>query len=219
MRSAITPHLLERVHKHPFNVALCNGTLPMGEFEKFKQQDRLYLKDYSYAFKHLAPRLTNPAHQELCNELSKYVFKEVPFLDKNPSMFFQPTPYATFKSLPVSNYTRFFLYNAKNKPVGIALASLLPCFYLYSELGKRMNAEVQPNNPYYKWIKSYSSDIFLIHTQRLIEMFNELGDENFSREEEIMMTEAFIQGTMFELALWDSVQSAPRTSQLSTNFS
>lgn len=206
MRSTILPSLLQQVYAHPFNIALSNGTLPKDVFETFLRQDILYLIDFSQALQYLAPRLSEKKHNELCSELSAYVLKEMPFLYDFPSYsdtpsFFQPRRILVKKNEAVTNYTHFLIDNAKNKPIEIAVASILPCFYLYSELGKQMAKNDQDNNPYKEWIESYTHPVFLSYTQQFIDIFDTVATEC----EQENMINALKEATGFEIKLWDSV--------------
>ncbi|KTC64719.1 Thiaminase-2 (plasmid) [Legionella adelaidensis] len=215
MLSAITPHLRGQIHNHPFNIALCNGTLPSVVFNKFLEQDRLYLEDFSKALGLIAKRLTKSAHQEVFRHLSLYVRNETPFrpVTTYRPEFFPPRRITIAKSNAINNYTSFLLNTALKAPVEVAAASITPCFFHYKELGEWMNRSVQPDNPYRQWINSYSSPRFIIANQRVIEIMEELG-RGLQTEDQNKMVVAFVKATEFEISFWDSLLSHEIQSQV-----
>src|SRR5690606_3263532 len=42
----------------------------------------------------------------------------------------------------------------------VVLASLLPCFWIYAEVGKDIVDNSTPNNPYQAWVDTYSGEEF-----------------------------------------------------------
>lgn len=205
MQRAIIPHL-EKAHAHPFNTKLSNGTLPNTVFKAFIEQDRLYYIDFSQALELIAARSAHQYHQQLFHKLSNDIHHTQmnlhhKYLIKCQSQaFFQPGHLATNKNPQVLQYTQYLLETANTAPVSVAMASILPCFFIYSDLGKRMKSSVQENNPYQRWIDSYSSEKFLSSTRDIINIM----DESPFVEEENMIA-AFVKSAEFELSFWDSV--------------
>ena len=42
----------------------------------------------------------------------------------------------------------------------VVLAALLPCFWIYAEVGKDIVSKSVPNNPYQAWIDTYAGEEF-----------------------------------------------------------
>ncbi|MFV9927060.1 MAG: hypothetical protein AB8V23_04640 [Candidatus Midichloria sp.] len=49
------------------------------------------------------------------------------------------------------------LYVCSNEPVEVATAAVLPCFWVYNEVGLSIARYASADNPYARWIESYSS--------------------------------------------------------------
>lgn len=222
MRLAITPHLTA-IHMHPFNIDLGNGTLPKPVFRAFIEQDRLYYLDFSKALKQTATRLTHKEHQRLFFNLSDDILKteaklHQKYLAKNQFLsLFQPTHIATEKNMQITQYTEYLLATSSNAPIEVAVASVLPCFYIYSELGQQMKLNLKENNPYRLFIGSYSSERFLSSTQSIINTVHEL-ENKLGFLEEKQMIEAFIKSTEFEISFWDSLYKTRRSAQNDDSF-
>src|SRR3989338_8919237 len=141
MQEAITPHLFDKIHKHPFNIELCRGTLLIETYHRFLEQDRLYLYDFSRALKLTAARLPHNHHRQLFYQLSEEALKTQQnlhhkYLIKHQTpRLFQTAQLPTKKIPVVFDYTEHLLRCANHSPPEVAVASLIPCFFIYSNLG------------------------------------------------------------------------------------
>ena len=213
MLAAITPNTLSKIVTHPFNVELCRGTLPAPKYRAFLEQDRLYLIGFAETLKRVAERLPNSRHQRLFHQLSEEAFKTQVnlhgkyFLTHKTPNLFQPPPLSAVKIPVVFDYTAYLHTTAKNDPIEVAVGSLIPCFFIYSHLGRCMQSTINENNPYRRWIESYSSERFLLATQSIIQTIKELFDELPAADEEKTIA-AFIKSTEFEMAFWDAIYGA-----------
>ena len=214
MRGAITPRLFAKILRHPFNIELCEGTLSIETYHRFLEQDRLYLYDFSRALKLIAHRLSNEQHQRLFNRFSEEALNtqlnlhDKYLLKRQTPRLFQSAQLPTKKVQVVLNYTDYLLTTANNAPPEVAVASLIPCFYIYSTLGLHMRPRVGEKNPYRLWIESYSNTRFLASTQSIIQIANELGDKLGLIEKNNMIA-AFVKSTEFEISFWDHIYGAP----------
>ena len=213
LEKAITPHLMDKILRHPFNQELHQGTLPIQKFNSFLEQDCLYLSDYSTALTFTADRLVKSDHKQLFYRLANEIRIEANQLQamhpshtdvaKTTPTFFQPVQFAAEKIPVISNYTQHLLTNSNHAPIEVAIASLLPCFFIYSRLGMHMQENVPEKNPYKTWIASYSNEGFLASTKSIIQITEELS-QGLSTIAEQNMINAFVTSSEFELAFWDS---------------
>ncbi|MFP4134019.1 MAG: TenA family protein [Halothece sp.] len=58
------------------------------------------------------------------------------------------------------SYTNFLLATAAFQPSEEAIAALLPCFWIYQEVGLYIAKNAVSNHPYQKWIDLYSGQDF-----------------------------------------------------------
>ena len=104
----------------------------------------------------------------------------------------------------VVHYLRHQEHHATMEPIPVALASLIPCFYLYNVLGQYMQQKkIAPDNPYRLWIESYSSPTFQTSTQYMIDVFNDVGTPEIKALYFNRIMKAWVQSIEFEIALWD----------------
>ncbi len=199
-------HILQKIFNLPFNQELLQGSLPLEKFIFYLQQDALYLADFSRALSLTAARLPHNHHsrqflrfadeaiqaeRELHSQhLQRYHVPSFSSLDKSPACFM---------------YTNYLLKTASTSAVEEAVASLLPCFWVYREVGNYMAQQTKKyeNNPYKDWIALYSSEQFDASVNAAITITNELGDVVSAHIQETMLT-AFEYSTQLEWLFWDS---------------
>ncbi len=55
-------------------------------------------------------------------------------------------------TLACHHYTSYLVATAWSRSYPVVLASLLPCFWIYAEVGKDIVNNSAPNNPYQAWV-------------------------------------------------------------------
>ena len=196
---------LHAIIAHPFNVSLGNGSLAKEQFSYYMQQDSLYLIDFARSFALLASKCTHEAdialmlefaQGALVAERSLHEFYFVEFSIPNPEIA------DVEKGLACMTYTNYLLEHAALSNKAIAMAALLPCFWVYREVGNAIYATAQANNPYYKWIETYASQEFSLAVDKAVAFTNKLAI-NASDEDKRLMKKAFIMATRLEYLFWD----------------
>ena len=142
-----------------FNKELAKGTLNKKSFEVYMQQDSLYLIDFAKSLAITATKSQNIKHfSQLLHladgaliaerELHNYYFKE-----------FKIKP-ISIKNKACLAYTNFLIESAYGDSYEESLAALLPCFYIYREVGNSIKKQASSKNPYSMWIDTYSNKEF-----------------------------------------------------------
>jgi thiaminase/transcriptional activator TenA len=142
-----------------FNKELASGLLKKQAFERYMQQDSLYLVDFAKALAITATKSQNLKHfSQLLHladgaliaekELHNYYFKEFNI---------KPT---SIKNNACIAYTNFLLTTAYANSYEESLIALLPCFYIYREVGNSIKKQSPSINPYSMWIDTYSGTEF-----------------------------------------------------------
>jgi thiaminase/transcriptional activator TenA len=216
MRKAVTT-IVESIHAHPFNRQLYNGTLPRQYFKSYLQQDSLYLIDFATALTLTSKKLANQAHLQQIKKLVDDTVEfekslHVDYLNEHKgTQFFK----VYVSKLPViADYTQHLIHTATHAEVEVAIASLLPCFWIYSELGKTMMLTTPAEHPYGSWIASYSSKEFLESATGMIEIVTALAATSTKQDE---MIAAFVKSAEYELAFWNCIYPTPEPAQQQTS--
>ncbi len=194
----------EKSFNHPFVQGIVKGELEIEKFRYYVIQDSYYLSQFARvqaaaAMKALTNDTTNRLviHAEntgLAEQgLHQTFMKELNITEEEQERLAPaPTAYAYTSHL----YRAALLGNTAE-----IIAALLPCYWLYYEIGQRFKDE-KPENPIYQqWITTYGSEWFgelvLEQIKRLDELAEHASDEELAR-----MTENFIISSEYELAFW-----------------
>jgi thiaminase (transcriptional activator TenA) len=126
------------------------------------------------------------------NALHEYYFKDFNLTDKGIT---QPTCH---------HYAHFLKSTASLESVEVAVAAVLPCFWIYKEVGDYIYKNQQStNNPYQKWIDTYAGEEFNPVVQQAITICDSLAS-NCTTSQQHFMTDAFITSSQLEFQFWDS---------------
>lgn len=193
--------LLNKIYQLPFNQELAKGTLPNEKFIFYLTQDSLYLAEFSRSLALTAARL-NHSHQiqqfiafsgaAITAERQlhgKYINKNISSIEPSPTCF---------------AYVNYLLRTVSTASIEEAVACLLPCFWIYQEVGTYIaNLCDYSSNPYREWIQLYSSKEFASSVEAAISITNELGFDSSITVQNKMIA-AFMRSTQFEWLFWDS---------------
>ncbi|MDI3331697.1 MAG: bifunctional hydroxymethylpyrimidine kinase/phosphomethylpyrimidine kinase [Micrococcus sp.] len=140
--------------------ALVDGSLPQHAFAFYLAQDALYLNRYSRVLAALAARSIHPEAQVYWSRASTQcltVEAELHrgWLDDGP----EPAP-----SPVTSAYTDFLLATALGEDRAVGVAAVLPCFWLYAQVGAMLPA-VPADHPYAAWLDTYRDPGFVTATE------------------------------------------------------
>jgi thiaminase/transcriptional activator TenA len=85
----------------------------------------------------------------------------------------------------------------------VVLAALLPCFWVYLEVGKDIHGRAAKPNPYQAWIDTYAGEEFATAVQAVIATTDAAASGASERTRQSMHT-AFTRATQLEWMFWDS---------------
>jgi len=153
---------LKRVLAHDFLQGLASGSLPREAFGYFIIQDTLYLSDYARALSLLAAKAPVEAASILAAHASAAVATE---LELHPSLLraagIDPgLLHGTPKSPATTAYTSYLLAVCHQRPFHEGLAAVLPCYWIYEQVGQALQAEGSSDQVYATWIEAYAAPGF-----------------------------------------------------------
>lgn len=191
--------LFERLKEHPFIHGMIEGTLPQECFQRYLAQDRVYLANYTEEMNAMVALLPDGEAKEMFRLFAKDGMDAEREL--NAKLGGAEGAGAAKLTAEYMQHTRGFVDGGDK---ALAMASLLPCMWLYNELGKYMAAEMKggESNPYREWISLYSSPLM----EKGVPVMQALADslaaaESAARKAE--MRYVFCQSCRFELAFFD----------------
>jgi thiaminase/transcriptional activator TenA len=193
----------QSILKMPFIEELSAGSLPQEKFRFYMAQDSLYLEHFGRSLSLIAAKihdlqdvLTFMRFAENAivveNALHESYFKDFGLTDKG---ILQPACH---------HYIHFLRSTAALESVEIAVAAVLPCFWIYREVGNYIyQTQNTINNPYEKWISTYAGEEFSQAVDQAIAICDRLA-ENSTEETRARMSEAFIMATRMEYHFWEA---------------
>ncbi len=185
---------------HPFVTELADATLPEEKFIYYINQDALYLSDFGKALSIIAGRLHEPSHIKAFMEFSKDTVAVEQALHET----FLKGAHRTRQSPSCLFYTSYILKHAMLSSVEAAVAAVLPCFWIYREVGDHIKSMHNPNaNPYQSWIDTYGGEEYSAAVGRALSIYNALA-ENTAESERKRMLDAFLYCSRMEWMFWDS---------------
>lgn len=191
--------IYQSIIKHPFNIELMEGTLDENRFHFYLEQDAHYLIQFSRALAFIAARATstNIIEQFLNCSLGVLVAERQlhdSFLRSNCDHI-SPSP-------ACMAYCHYLIAIAASGSLEEAIAAVLPCFWIYREVGCQIFKHAVPSNPYRRWIENYSSPEFSEVTDRAICLLDEFAEGSSAKTLE-KMKGAFENSTLFEWHFWN----------------
>ena len=195
--------IYQKIIEMPFITELTNGTLPLEKFQFYMLQDAHYLDQFGRALAIIGAR-----SQSLEDSLAFIKFAEGAIVVEKAlhESYFESYQLIEKGSIQPTchHYGHFLKSTAALQPVEVAIAAVLPCFWIYKKVGDHIYQNQKAiDNPYQKWIETYAGDDFGVITQRAIDISNRisLGCTPLQQQS---MTEAFVTASRLEYEFWNS---------------
>ncbi|MPT48408.1 MAG: thiaminase II [Sphingobium sp.] len=191
---------------HPFLSELADGTLAPESFRHYILQDSLYLAEYGRMLAIAAARAPDAAARLEFSDGAKVAVQVEEVLHQ--SYFTQFGVDADMvrsarPSLACLGYTGYLATLAATRSYEELIAGILPCFWVYWEVGCIIKPRAVTPNRYSAWIDTYADPSFGEATQRVCALVDRAA-ERASADIRAKMAEAFRMTTRFEYMFWDS---------------
>ncbi len=190
--------ITQEIIAHPFNTELANGTLPLEKFQFYMSQDASYLIDFSRCLSLIAAKAPTVTwmHEFLNFSLGALI------AERSLHKHFLPQEDRFHPSSATLSYTRYLLSTASLSSFEEGVAAVLPCFWIYREVGQSIAKRAHETNPYALWIDTYSSPEFSTATDSAIDIFDKVA-ENCSESTLNLMEKAFELSVYYEWHFWN----------------
>jgi len=190
----------------PFNQELAAGTLSRERFTFYMLQDAIYLTSFARS---LAVTAARAPDEDAIIQFAGSARTAVVVERELHAGFFKTygiTPEqaaATEPSPTCEHYTHYLLALAHNAPYEVSVAALLPCFWIYREVGTHLFNTAAPDNPYQPWIDTYADEEFAEGVRKVIAISDRVGAAATPALQEQMFG-AFKRASQLEWMFWDS---------------
>ena len=194
------------IRRMPFNAELAAGGLSEARFKHYITQDAHYLIGFGRALTLAAAKAPNP---DRIVQFAKSAEGAIVVERALHGSFFARFGITAeiFNGTPLSpachHYVSFLIATAHAEPYEVLLGALLPCFWIYAEVGRDIHGRAAPNNPYQAWIETYAGEDFHDAVRATIAATDEAAS-GASASLRARMHAAFTRATQLEWIFWDS---------------
>lgn len=195
----------ETIRAMPFNAELAAGTLSRARFIHYIVQDAHYLVGFGRALALAAAKAPNPDRMV---QFARAAETAIVVERSLHGGFFRDygIDAGTFAAMPLSppcdHYVAYLLATAYAEPYEVVLGALLPCFWIYAEIGRDILGRAGPGNPYQAWIDTYAGEDFAEAVAAMIAATDEAA-AGASPDVRARMHRAYTQATRLEYLFWD----------------
>ncbi len=163
----------EEIDDLDFVRALSDGSLSGEQFRWYLEQDALYLREYSRALAHASALATEPAEQAFwARSAHGAIAAEIELHGR----WLPADEMFSASAGPVTSaYVDSLLAHAARGDYPALCAALLPCFWVYSDVGERMLAQQSSQHEYSPWIETYADPEFSVATDGAIDVVTRIA--------------------------------------------
>ena len=197
--------LREAIHKLPFNTELAAGSLSRDRFQTYIIQDAIYLGQFSRALAISAAKAPDTSTMQSFAQSALGAIAVEQALHARYLQEFGVDPASVADAEPSPDclaYTSYLIAVAYHDPWEVLVAALLPCFWLYWDVGSTISRSATPQNPYKAWIDTYADERFGAAVQAVIAITDRAANAATAVRRTRMLA-AFVRACQYEWLFWD----------------
>jgi thiaminase (transcriptional activator TenA) len=190
---------------HPFIKGLTDGTLPAESFAFYVVQDALYLRQYASALAAVASRAPRPAAMRMFARHAADAVAVERELHSTllPALGISAAAAAAAEPAPTNlAYTSYLLSTIRGGTYAEGIGAVLPCYWIYWEVGKELARQGSDDPRYQRWIDTYGGDDFGAVVREVIAEADATG-LILSDAERALVQRHFRTTSRYEWMFWD----------------
>ena len=191
--------------QHPFLSGLAGGTLPRSHFQFYLIQDAHYLRAFAQTLSVLAAKAPREEWAATLNRHAVEALETERQLHASILKSFGVTPemMRQAETAPSNHaYTNHLLATALRQPFAHGLAAVLPCYWIYWEVGKELKKKGSKNPDYQRWIDQYADPAYGKVVQQVLDMMDSEAATLDSATREALKG-LFRTSARYEWMFWD----------------
>lgn len=200
-----TKSTYDAILDHPFITGLTDGSLDPSAFGFYLRQDALYLARYAQALAVLAGRAASSEDTAMFARHAAGALDVERTLHESllPALGIDATSIAHTAPAPTNlAYTSYLLATVHGGCYAEGVAAVLPCYWIYWEVGKHLLKTGSPDARYQRWIDTYGGDEFGTVVQEVLDVTDGLEPTVTAAEKSRMMRH-FAATARYEWMFWD----------------
>jgi thiaminase/transcriptional activator TenA len=190
---------------HPFLTGLTDGSLDRSAFRFYVLEDALYLTEFARALSIIASRAPKDewivafnrdaiGSLEAERELHESYFRDFGLTESELAS--RPPAPTTLA------YTSYLLATAYGRPFAEGLAAVLPCYWIYAEVGRALVEKGSPNPLYQRWIDTYGSEAYADAVETVLSIVDEIAASEDAATRRHMLAH-YTTTSRYEWMFWD----------------
>ena len=191
---------------HPFLRGLTSGDLPPEAFLYYLSQDDHYVHEFVRAVGLVGVKAPTPdAARVLTRHAANGLAAEatlhqelVTGLGGDPGVLAHARPGPTTQA-----YTSYVLASVFRGGFAEGLAAVLPCIWIYGEVGRHLHEQGSPDPVYQRWIDTYAGPEYAGEVAEVLELADQAGLELPVGQEERARAH-FAAAARYEWMFWDA---------------
>lgn len=188
--------------EHPFLAGLTDGSLDPDRFAYYLAQDARYLADYAKALAVVGAKAADPADTEMFTRHAAGALAVERALHESllPELGVDPAGLASTPMSPTTRaYTAALLATAYGGSYAEGVAAVLPCYWIYWEVGRRLVEEGSPDARYQRWIDTYADEQFGALVREVLAVTDRLAGLDDDH-----LVQVYVTTSRYEWMFWDA---------------
>jgi thiaminase (transcriptional activator TenA) len=197
--------IYDAILAHPFITGLTDGTLPAESFAFFVMQDGLYLKQYAAALAAVASRAPTPGATRMFarHAADAVAVEQELHATLLPELGISAADAARAEPAPTNlAYTSYLLATVRGGSYAEGIGAVLPCYWIYWEVGKELVRTGSPDRRYQRWIDTYGGEEFGAVVRDVIAEADATA-ASLSAAERAVVSRHFRTTSRYEWMFWD----------------
>jgi thiaminase/transcriptional activator TenA len=195
----------DAILSHPFLRGLTDGSLPHEAFAFYVVQDALYLQAYASTLAAVASRAPDPAGTEMFARHAAEVITVERSLHGEllPELGIDPATLDTTELAPTTlAYNSYLLAVTSAGTYAEGVGAVLPCYWIYWEVGKELLRHGSPDPRYQRWIGTYGGEEYAATVAEVLAVADGLGPA-LAPHERARVHRHFRTTSRYEWMFWD----------------
>jgi thiaminase/transcriptional activator TenA len=201
---AIAP-IYAKALAHPFLRGLADGTLPPSRFRFYLTQDAHYLRSFGQALSVLASKAPREEWAIILNTHAVESLKAERQLHESILASYGVTPKAMqAAAIAPTNYAyaNHLLATAQRGTFAEGLAAVLPCYWIYWEVGQELKNRGSKRPEYQRWIEQYSDESYAKSVRQVLDIMNAEASAATAATQ-ANLKHLFVLSARYEYMFWD----------------
>lgn len=189
---------------HPYLKGLADGTLPKESFQFYLIEDAKYLRAFGQALSVLASKAPREEWAITLNKHSTEAIEAERQLHESLLASYGKNKRDSAAPMAPTNYayTNHFLAAVERGSFAEGLAAMLPCYWIYWEVGKELEKRGSKDKDYQRWINQYASASYGATVKQVLDMMNAEA-ATLTPAQRRRALDLFVTSARYEYMFWD----------------